>query len=370
MPEQRDFRPKRNAVTVDRLQGAGAIVIGVTNVPIMLGDLQSYNAIYGTTNNPWDLTRTPGGSTGGGAAALAAGLGHLTLGNDIGGSIRIPSHFCGVYGHKPTLDLVPSIGNVPPFTNPAPAQRFADMAVTGPMARSAEDLRAALAVIGGPAGEASKAYRWTLPAPRFSKLREFRVGYALDDPECPVGSDVRSVLERAVDRIAKAGVRVERGWPAGVSFADQVYTYRFLLYSATGPGLPRETQESLREEYRRNPNDPAAAALVEPHARWSAETRKRLAARAVWQEYFQDHDVFLMPVTIVPSVSARSQRADGPAQARHAGGETAIFRHHAVDRAAESDGLSGDRRAGGSDRGGAAGGDSDHGAVFGGLDAD
>src|SRR5437016_11417177 len=100
------FRPTRNAVAVDRIQRAGAIITGKTNVPVMVADLQSYNPIYGTSNNPWDLTRTPGGSTGGGAAALAAGLGHLTLGSDIGGSIRIPSHFCGVYGHKPTLELV------------------------------------------------------------------------------------------------------------------------------------------------------------------------------------------------------------------------------------------------------------------------
>jgi amidase len=106
--QYKDFRPKSNAVAVERLLQAGAIVIGKTNIPVYAADLQSYNPLYGTSNNPWELTRTPGGSTGGGAAALAAGLGHLTLGTDIGGSIRIPSHFCGIYGHKPTLEVVRS----------------------------------------------------------------------------------------------------------------------------------------------------------------------------------------------------------------------------------------------------------------------
>src|SRR5580693_7940088 len=218
LTQYKDFRPTRNAVAVDRILRAGAIVIGKTNVPVSLADLQSYNPIYGTSNNPWDLARTPGGSTGGGAAAVAAGLGHLTLGSDIGGSIRIPSHFCGIYGHKPTLELVPTIGHVPPFVDPAPA-KLADLSVCGPMARSAEDLRVALEAIGGPAGADAKAYRWSLSAPRRTKLADFRVGCIADDPLCRVGSDVGGVLDNALARIEKAGVRVERGWPAGVNFA-------------------------------------------------------------------------------------------------------------------------------------------------------
>jgi amidase len=298
--EYKDFRPKSNAVAVDRILRAGATVIGKTNVPVSLADLQSYNPIYGTTNNPWDLARTPGGSTGGGAAALAAGLGHLTLGSDIGGSIRIPSHFCGVYGHKPTLELVSTIGHVPPFASPAP-QKFTDLSVVGPMARSADDLRAALTAIGGPSGDDATAYRWSLPAPRRTNLREFRVGCVLDDPLCRVGSDVRTVLENAVARIEKAGARVDRGWPDGVNLAEQLNTYLFLLYAVMAPRFPPEAQDALREAYRQNPKNPAGAALVEPHVRWQAETAKRFAARAVWQQYFRDHDVFLMPVAFVPA---------------------------------------------------------------------
>jgi amidase len=300
VPDYKDFRPTKNATAVDRILRAGAIITGKTNVPVMLGDLQSYNPIYGTSNNPWDLARTPGGSTGGGAAALAAGLGHLTLGSDIGGSIRIPSHFCGIYGHKPTLELVSSIGHVPPFVDPAPA-KFVDLSVCGPMARSAEDLRVALEAIGGPAGPDAKAYRWSLPAPRHAKLTDFRVGCILDDPLCRVGSDVRGVLENAVARIEKAGARVDRGWPAGVNFGEQLNTYLYLLYAVMAPRFPPEAQEALRAAYRVDPKNAGGAALVEPHARWSSETAKRLAARTVWEAYFRDHDVFLMPVAFVPA---------------------------------------------------------------------
>jgi len=300
IPEYKDFRPKRNAVAVDRISRAGAIVVGKTNVPVALADLQSYNPIYGTTNNPWDVARTPGGSTGGGAAALAAGLGHLTLGSDIGGSIRTPSHFCGVYGHKPTLELVSTIGHVPPFVDPSP-QKFVDLSVCGPMARSADDLRVALEAIAGPSGDDAKAYRWSMPAPRHTSLREFRVGCLLDDPLCRVGSDVRAVLENAVAKIEKAGVKVDRGWPEGVNFAEQLNTYLFLLYAVMAPRFPVPVQEALREAYKHDPTMPTAAALVEPHVRWAAETAKRFAARAVWEQFFKSHDVFLMPVAFVPA---------------------------------------------------------------------
>jgi amidase len=169
------------------------------------------------------------------------------------------------------------------------------------MARSAADLHVALEAIGGPAGDEAKAYRWSMPAARRTRLREFRVGCVLDDPVCPVGSDVRGVLERAVERLARAGVHVETGWPPRVNFAEQLSTYIFLLYAVMYPRFAPSAQEALREEHRRNPKNPAAAALVEPHARWSAETARRLAARAVWQEYFREHDVFLTPVAFVPA---------------------------------------------------------------------
>ena len=134
-PAQKDFTPPEDALSISRAKAAGGVVLGKTNVPVGLGDWQSYNDIYGTTSNPFDLGRTPGGSSGGSAAALAAGYGPLSLGSDIGGSLRVPAFHCGVYAHKPTFALVPSRGHTPPPLPPLPLDR--DLAVIGPMARCA-----------------------------------------------------------------------------------------------------------------------------------------------------------------------------------------------------------------------------------------
>src|SRR6266566_3032067 len=144
VPELKDNLPLRNALAVDRLLDAGVVLFGKTNVPIYLADYQSYNAIYGTTNNPWDLSRAPGGSSGGSAAALAAGLTGFEAGSDIGSSIRNPAHYCGVFGHKPTYGIVPPRGQALPG-------RVAqgDISVIGPMARSAEDLAIGLSAMAG-----------------------------------------------------------------------------------------------------------------------------------------------------------------------------------------------------------------------------
>ncbi|MFF3814747.1 amidase family protein [Streptomyces bacillaris] len=138
MPEHRDHVPAEDAVQVARLRAAGAVVLGKTNVPLGLQDVQSFNEVYGATNNPWNHGRTPGGSSGGSAAALACGLGALSIGSDIAGSLRTPAHFCGVYAHKPTLGLAASRGMVPPTVPALPVD--GDLAVVGPMARSARDL--------------------------------------------------------------------------------------------------------------------------------------------------------------------------------------------------------------------------------------
>src|SRR6185369_453033 len=148
MPKFRDFMPAADALVVTRLKQAGAVILGKTNIPIGLREFQSYNEIYGTTNNPYDLARSPGGSSGGCAAALAAGFGPLSIGSDIGGSIRVPAHFCGVFGHKPTIGLVPMRGYNPPALPPLPGH--GDLAVVGPMTRTAADLARALDVVADP----------------------------------------------------------------------------------------------------------------------------------------------------------------------------------------------------------------------------
>ena len=164
------------------------MILGKTNVPVGLADWQSYNEIYGTTNNPFDLGRTPGGSSGGSSAALAAGYGPLSLGSDIGGSLRVPAFHCGVYAHKPTFNLAPMRGHTPPPFPPMPLDR--DLAVIGPMARSAADLSLLLDVIAGPDPlDAGVGYRLALPPPRHTALKDFRVLVIDSDPVLPADKD-------------------------------------------------------------------------------------------------------------------------------------------------------------------------------------
>jgi amidase len=295
LPSLKDANSSRTAVAVARLESSGAIVAGKTNVPLMLGDWQTRNPLYGTTNNPWDLTRTPGGSTGGGAAALAAGLGCLTIGSDLSGSIRIPAHFCGVYGHKPSLGLVSLAGFQPGPWDGSPGYPM-DLSVAGPLARSARDLGLALDVLGGSNGDAAKAWTWRMPPPRHTRIADFRIGYVLDDDALGrVASDVGAVYEATLSALSKAGAKMERGWPAGVDPGAQMRVFSYLLFALLTAEMSDDARERSRTRFEENPDDIAAAAAVEPHARWLHETQRRLAIRALWQTYFESHDVFLLP---------------------------------------------------------------------------
>jgi amidase len=294
------FHPKHDSAVVEKLERAGAIIVGKTNVPVMLSDWQSYNPVYGSSNNPWDLKRTPGGSTGGGAAALAAGLGFLTMGSDIGGSIRIPSHFCGVYGHKPTLELVSLRGHAPPPLD-TDVRVTSDLSVAGPLARSAGDLREALRIVGGGDGDETVAWRYSLPEQRHSRLRDFRVGMMLDDPLCRVSSEVEPVLQAVAAAIEKAGARVERGWPEGVNPAGQLQSYLNMLGGSLYSRLPKEQLDAMRREWERDPRYPLYNGVFAPHLSWVAHAANQRTTRAAWQHYFHSHDVFLMPVAFVPA---------------------------------------------------------------------
>ena len=189
----RDSQAPEDAVAVRRLLNSGAILLGATNVPMALMDGQAFNDIYGTSNNPWDLARTPGGSSGGTSASLAAAMAFLSVGSGIGGSIRTPAAFCGIYGHKPTLDLVSMAGHFPGGVHGDPG--FSSLlAAAGPMARTAEDLDAALRILAGPEPPESKAFQWNLPNPRHRQLREYRIGYLLEDPCVPVAEETKTVI--------------------------------------------------------------------------------------------------------------------------------------------------------------------------------
>jgi amidase len=255
-PQFRDWHPEDDALVVARLKGAGAIVLGKTNVPPALMDWQSGNTIYGTTNNPWNLALTPGGSSGGAAAALASGFVALELGSDIGGSLRCPAHFCGVYAHKPSLDLVPSRGAGPPGTPAVPVR--GDLAVLGPMARCAGDLALALDVLAGPdPWSEGIGYRLALPPPRHS-------------PSLP-------------------------------DLVQTTKNYVELLTAFNAVSLPADEREHLLAATRAlaTDGDSISAARVRgltmSHTDWVMASRLRIGLRQRWQLLFRDFDIVLCP---------------------------------------------------------------------------
>ncbi|MET4799546.1 amidase [Bradyrhizobium sp. LB11.1] len=305
-PHFRDFQPADDAVVVRRLKAAGAIIIGKTNIPIGLRDFQSYNEIYGTTNNPWDLGRSPGGSSGGCGAALAAGFGPLSIGSDIGGSIRVPAHFCGVFGHKPSLGLVPLRGYSLPPARPVPGQ--GDLAVVGPMARTASDLGLSLDVIAGPDETRDGiGYRLALPAPRHDQLKKFNILVIDTHPLMPTGDAVRSAIGRLADRLGKSDARVARSSASLPDLADSARLYMKLLNGARSPRL---TAAALAEAQG------LAAALAPDdrslqaerargwgmiHREWLAADAARLQLQQKWQELFREFDAVIYPAAAVPA---------------------------------------------------------------------
>jgi amidase len=294
-PPLRGSKAPQNSAVVGRLlSDAGAVLLGATNVPVALADWQSYNPIYGQTNNPWDVKRSPGGSSGGSAAGLAAGLGYLSVGSDIGGSIRVPAHFCGLFGHKPTLDLVSMQGHIP-GGNPGLPDFSTLLAVAGPLARSASDLLAALKVLGGSSGWDAKAWKWQMPEPRARSLKNFRIGYVIDDPIAPPTPEVKALLENTIERLGHAGAIMKPGWPEGLKPADLLANYKFMLEAFFYSTAPPEEQERERKAFPDLMAGKNSGALSS-FADWQQQNFRRLAYRAQWQAYFNQVDVFLSPV--------------------------------------------------------------------------
>ena len=223
-PNLKNHMPERNAIAVQRLIDAGAIVFGKTNAPFHAKDFQTFNDVYGTTNNPWDLTRTPGGSSGGAAAALAMGFTPLELGSDIAGSLRIPAHYTGVYGHKPTFGIVPRNGHIPPLPGKVPPDAIPvrPLSVAGPMARNAEDLELALEILTAPGKSDKDGSRPVLLPPPQKPLRDYRVAVWFADPysEAEIDAEVMSVLLKTVDKLRQAGVQVDDKARPGINLEE------------------------------------------------------------------------------------------------------------------------------------------------------
>lgn len=264
-PRHADYQPTRNAETVKRLLASGAVLWGKTNVPLVLGEWQTFNEVYGRTNNPFDLDRTPGGSSGGSAAALATGLAALEIGSDIGGSIRFPAHCCGVFGHKPSFGMVSAAGHEYPGQ-----QAAADINVVGPLARSARDLDAAMRLF---------ADRMLVSEER-THARDFTVGVMLQNP-CGGEQDdeMTAVLHAAVETLVGAGMQVSTR-PHPVNFRQSQRNYLRLNYAA---------QLLLGDE-------PAPDHTAMPHATWIELANERERIRRGWADYFEHVDLVLCPV--------------------------------------------------------------------------
>jgi len=306
MPEHRSHLPAEDAVQVSRLKDAGAVILGKTNVPLGLQDVQSFNEIYGTTNNPWDHGRTPGGSSGGSAAALASGFGALSIGSDIGGSLRTPAHFCGVYAHKPTLGLAAIRGMVPPTAPAFPAE--SDLAVVGPMARTARDLTLLLDVMAGPDPLThGVAYDVTLPPARHERLGDFRVLVLDEHPFIPTGAAVRAGVDRVADALADAGARVERHSPLLPDLAEAALLYAQLLFSGFAARFPVEAYEHFRTlAAALSPDDQSLdaarlRAMVFSHRDWTEANNRRELHRHGWRRLFAEFDAVVCPVTPTPA---------------------------------------------------------------------
>jgi amidase len=305
-PAQKDFVPGEDALSISRVKDAGGVILGKTNVPIGLGDWQSYNEIYGTTNNPYDLGRTPGGSSGGSSAALAAGYGPLSLGSDIGGSLRVPAFHCGVYAHKPTFALVPSRGHMAPSLPALPSSR--DLSVIGPMARSAADLSLLLDVVAGPDPiDTGHAYKLALPPPRHGELKNFRVLLIETDPVLPTDKTVRGAIEKLAANLGNAGVKVERNSSLLPDFAASSRLYMRMLMSLLAAGFPPEVYaDTAAAAAQLPPGDMSLPTerlrgIALSHRDWLTADAGRTRLRAQWRELFKSFDAVICPVMPTPA---------------------------------------------------------------------
>jgi amidase len=287
-----------DAPSVRRLRAAGAVILGKTNVPVANADWQSVNKLFGRTVNPWSPALTAGGSTGGGAAAVAAGLTGAELGSDIGGSIRVPAAFCGLFAHKPSAGIVANSGHFPWRNDSNPA---AIMAAQGPLARSAADLELLFDVLFAPDGLDSRAWRIELPAPRFARLADCRIGVLKLPAWIPVEQAILDAQQVLGDVLAKSGAAlhlVDLSQHFG-DLSDYYKHYLTHLQCVLGGAMPPGARAKAAAKMRTY-DDPfliAVADGLEAHAGLMIEMlRVSLQHRAAWETVFADVDVLLSPV--------------------------------------------------------------------------
>jgi amidase len=305
-PQHKNFKAAEDALPITRVKNAGGVILAKTNVPISLGDWQSYNDVYGVTNNPYDLGRTPGGSSGGSSAALAAGYGALSLGSDIGGSLRVPAFHCGVYAHKPTYDLCALRGHVAPPNPPLPFTR--DLSVIGPMARSAADLATLLDVMAGPDPiDAGIAYRLSLPASRHPEFKGFRVLVLDTHPLLPTSAAIKEAITKLAGNLETRGVSIARETPLLPDLAASSRLYMRLLMSfLAGAFTPEVYAGAQAAAAKLAPNDTSLAAerlrgVTLSHRDWVMADGGRTRLRAQWRDLFKKFDAVICPIMPTPA---------------------------------------------------------------------
>jgi amidase len=292
-PDLADFVPTEDAWPVARLRGAGAIVFAKTNLPIFAGDIQSYNDVYGTTNNPHHIERTPGGSSGGSAAALAMGFTPIELGSDIGGSIRVPAHYSGVMGHKPSYGIIPGHGQIPGMPG---TLSQADLAVSGPMARTVDDLELGLDVLAGPNRWMVPAWTLDLPAPRATELGDLRLAAWIDDDHCPIDTATRLAFDETFAAIGAAGGSVDTAARPAFDLKRADDVFNALLFAALAGGHSRDKIEHMAVDTSDTVLGTVKRASATRHRDWLANHERHLQIRERWAEFFTDVDAILLPV--------------------------------------------------------------------------
>ena len=306
-PEWRDNVVDEDAESVKQLKQAGVNIFGKTNVPLALADFQSYNDIYGTTNNPYDLTRGAGGSSGGSAAALAAGLTGIEIGSDIGGSIRNPAHFCGVFGHKPTFNLLWTRGHSPP----GDVRSTSDISVIGPMARSAQDLDVALRRMAGPDPIAARGLKLDLPE-WDRPLSDLKVAVWRNDEQAPVAKEVEARVDLVAQALKDAGATVDVDAKPNFDAQHSHDTYQNLLQATMAMRMEDNDYDSLKAYVDRlDPNDQSAGAKVmraqvASFKAWGEANELRHKLRWQWHAFFDQYDIMITPIMATGRVQARS----------------------------------------------------------------
>ncbi len=298
----KDNVASEDGLAAKRFRAAGAHFLGKTNVPTDLADFQSYNPIYGTTGNPWNVERTPGGSSGGSAASLAAGFCGLEAGSDIGGSIRNPAHFCGVYGHKPTYGVIPMTGHELVANIPD-----ADLAVCGPLARGADDLRVALDIMAGPDDRKALGWQLNLPAADFESLKELRIAVWQTDEAAPVAAEVADRVTMVAETLAKLGAKVSDDARPTFDVIEAHKNYQTLLTSVmTAAMTDEQVAEAEAAAAALDGDDNSFAAVqtrasVIPHREWIRSNTQREKLRLAWGAFFEDWDILLCPQMATPA---------------------------------------------------------------------